>query len=220
MKDQSKPTRDQNADVKEAVSAFMDSELSAEELDALLAKDASQWASSFDQLHSVNHAIHHENSPLTVDTQSFLAGMHDKMAMEEVAAAQADNVVSMTTSRVSERVEHSTERRKPTKLFGGVMFGGAIAASVAFAVVLGGNLLLNPNGGSEPSVDQVANTFEADTQIAPIESLKDDSALANNERLQEYLKRHAEQSALTSGQGMMPMARVVSYPTETSEQEK
>ncbi|ADZ90147.1 hypothetical protein [Marinomonas mediterranea] len=220
MKDQSKPTRDQNADVKEAVSAFMDSELSAEELDALLAKDASQWASSFDQLHSVNHAIHHENSPLVVDTQSFLAGMHDKMAMEEAAAGQSDNVVSMTTSRVSERVEHSTGRRKPTKLFGGVMFGGAIAASVAFAVVLGGNLLLNPNGGSEPSVDQVANTFEADTQIAPIESLKDDSALANNERLQEYLKRHAEQSALTSGQGMMPMARVVSYPTETSEQEK
>ncbi|TDP00491.1 sigma-E factor negative regulatory protein [Marinomonas balearica] len=234
MKDQSKHTGMQNTDLKnnelqstelpEVLSAFMDSELSADELDRLLEKDASQWASDFDRLHRVNHAIHHEASPLEIDTQSFLQSMHNKMAQEEASVAHAENVVPIPeASKVRNLSEPSTKNtgaRKPTWLFGGAVFGGALAASVAFVVVLGGNLLLDNGVGKDQGVEQVANNLDVNSQIAPIESLKNNSGLENNERLQEYLKRHAEQSALTSGQGMMPMARVVSYPAPSSTQEK
>ena len=46
----------------------------------------------------------------------------------------------------------------------------------------------------------------------PLTALSAEEALENNERLQNYLRQHAQQASMTVGQGMIPMAKVVGYP--------
>ena len=94
-----------------------------------------------------------------------------------------------------------------------MLSGVAIAASVTFVIIFGGNALLTTDTISPNLMAEVRSPVN-NLVITPLSELNKESLLVDNVRLQNYLRQHAEQAAMTVGQGMIPMARVVSYPIQ------
>ncbi|MCR8923305.1 RseA family anti-sigma factor [Dasania sp. GY-MA-18] len=118
--------------------------------------------------------------------------------------------------------------------------GFAVAASVAMAIVVGGQSFINSDAGVTPVVDTLAtannsgrvypaqlaasgvgNVTVAATlnqqSIMPGTGLSkavEQGDLTAEQRLHQYMLEHTEQSALNNGQGMINFARVVSYEAQ------
>jgi len=98
--------------------------------------------------------------------------------------------------------------------------GMSIAASVAFVVVIGSQLAMP---GAQDSMNSVASksseeivkptdVVRGETMVAQqLDNLSEEELRQAQDRLNDYLKRHAQDSALGQGQTAMPFARVVNF---------
>ncbi|SBS28270.1 hypothetical protein MAQ5080_01059 [Marinomonas aquimarina] len=198
----------------DSLSAFLDNEATQADIEALLASDINVLADKLDHYAQIQQAIQPDHAVLIEDSGAFLAQMHSKLEQgkAETNVVAFPNQPSQATPPAKlEQLElphmSPTAHRSRRSLFSGL----AVAASVAFVVVLGGNLLLQGDSNNTTPTF-AASTAPQATPVEPITALSPEEALQNNERLQNYLRQHAQQASMTAGQGMIPMAKVVGYP--------
>jgi len=104
--------------------------------------------------------------------------------------------------------------------------GLSVAASVAFAVVIGARF--NPLTETQPGLELADKTtvevvtpdvtkFTSQSMVAQapeaIEGLNEKELQEAQQRLNSYLKQHAQDSAIGQGKTAMPFARVVNFET-------
>lgn len=87
----------------------------------------------------------------------------------------------------------------------------AVAAAVAFAVVLGYQMLNAPGEEANPAVVAVP---PAVTPVVDVGQGAVNAALINRRRLDAYMLHHAQHRALNERVGVIPIARVVSFESE------
>ncbi len=198
----------------DSLSAFLDNEATLADIDQLLASDPMHLAQKVDRYQDIHQALQPDAEVLISDSGDFLAQMHRKMEQ----TTQESNVVVFPNQGAlatkPEKLEQvhlpNLENNAPhTKR---AFFSGlAVAASVAFVVVLGGNAWLSDDQSFSSNNIVTAQTSTI-KPAQPLTALSAEEALENNERLQNYLRQHAQQASMTVGQGMIPMAKVVGYP--------
>lgn len=203
----------------DSLSAFLDNEATHADIEVLLASDIDSLADKLDHYSQIQQAIQPDHALLIEDSGAFLAQMHAKL--EQVK--QETNVVAFpkqpTQLLKSEKLAQ-VELPNISQVSGSKrsFFSGlAVAASVAFVVVLGGNVLLDNDSAATATATFAASNAAQMTPTEPITALSAEEALHNNERLQNYLRQHAQQASMTVGQGMIPMAKVVGYPQGTGQ---
>ncbi|GAB3489285.1 sigma-E factor negative regulatory protein [Marinomonas epiphytica] len=187
------------------LSALMDNEASEQDIDALLAvmseNEAQQEAFTEQLAHYSAQQQGFRSDRGLIETSSLIANVRQAIIEEETLERSA-KVVSL------QQVAESSEKQSVSTKWA-VASGFAVAASVAFVVVLTGNVLLAPSDQSPT----LAETFKSDenvTQELVAQSQADDLSI-NSARLQSYLRAHTEEATQTVGQGMIPMARVVNF---------
>lgn len=200
----------------DSLSAFLDNEATHADIEALLASDIQDLTDKLDHYSQIQQAIQPDQALLIENSGAFLAQMHAKLEQGK----QETNVVAFPKQNTqllkSEKLEQ-VELPNMSQVTGSrrSFFSGlAVAASVAFVVVLGGNLLLEGDGATTIPTFAASHAPQV-TPAEPIMALSAEEALENNERLQNYLRQHAQQASMTVGQGMIPMAKVVGYPQGT-----
>ncbi|WP_163835051.1 sigma-E factor negative regulatory protein [Spartinivicinus ruber] len=216
----------------ESLSAFIDGEASELEIHRLLKQsqdDDGVRQTSF-RYHLIGEAMRHETHQFSaIDISSAVS-----TAIKEEPALQVSSGNGAEKSAVGRWLQP--------------LASVAVAASVAFAVVVGVQVFqteqVNQPGqqlaattdqeraaetnakyagaGANP-LSQLASYPEgaapvAATQTAPANSLRllQPQAVdqATQTRIQSYLMQHAEHSALTNGQGILPFARVNKFETQ------
>lgn len=210
-----------NSKTYESLSAFLDNEASQADIEVLLTADKEGLANKLDHYHQIHQSTQLDGEQFIFDSGAFLSGIKDKLKEEmsdsNVVAFPQKNVLQQTN--VDAEFSELEEQNDDPQVSHRPMWGGlAVAASVAVAVVMGGNLLL---GGSSTDVttpvfatNSVPVVEQNSISIQNIDGVAD---LENNERLKNYLRQHAQQASMTVGQGMIPMARVVSYPQDVKQ---
>lgn len=201
------------ARVGESVSSLLDDHCEAEDLDFLLEQEAQTWQKTMQSYAYVSKVMQSKEAVADVAEFDLVARVSLAIATEPVKENSIDhtNVVDFASAKAEDvpLKNDSAERLSWRSAMGGL----AIAASVAFVVVLGGNTLLDTNNIDAGSSQLVA--VEADFDVGvELKQLEIASLDVHNERLQSYLRQHAEQATMAAGQGMIPMARVVSYSIE------
>ena len=113
----------------------------------------------------------------------------------------------------------------------GWVASGAVAASVAFAVLLGARFLEAPDSTSAPAVAAVDTPAATavpvvapvaepsaraalESAVASVESepVVDEARLREaQQRLHDYVMQHSQQAAMGNGNGLLPFARATSY---------
>lgn len=199
----------------DSLSAFLDNEADAADIEALLAADMDVLASKVDRYHLIHQSLQPDSESLTLDSAEFLASIHHKLEQEvsdsNVVAFPGQNMAPAPRPR-PETLE-APQATAPLKRGRSLFAGLAVAASMAFVVVLGGNLLLEGESSVAPSTYATTFVDEATPQVVqPVNQISIEQALQDNARLQNYLRQHAQQASMSAGQGMIPMAKVVSYP--------
>lgn len=198
-------------DIHSSLSAMFDGEATEQDLDRLIDEDSVELSRQLEAYHLIQQALHKESS-VAVGLEGSLmlriragidvdASFPEEQSPEEQSANNllpfvlpSENKVSRPTWRVA-------------------LSSVAVAASVAFVVILGGNEFLTPDGATSNLVAEVRSPSN-NMVVTPLAELDKDALQIDNVRLQNYLRQHAEQAAMTVGQGMIPMARVVSYPVK------
>ncbi|WP_394182523.1 sigma-E factor negative regulatory protein [Marinomonas posidonica] len=185
-----------------SLSAMFDGEATEQDIAALLAQNSGVLARQLEGFHAIQQCLH-KDEQLAVGLQdNLLTRIHDILEAEgetQESPELAAQVVSLPQSNINWKM-----------MFSGV----AMAASVAFMVVFGGNLLLN-SGVPQPSLTADVFPAKATQPVAtPLAELNQQVLPLDNVKLQQYLRQHAEQATMTVGQGMIPMARVVNYPVQ------
>ncbi|MGO3346600.1 MAG: sigma-E factor negative regulatory protein [Marinomonas sp.] len=188
--------------VSERLSAMFDDEANTQDIDILLQQDVAELDSQMEAFNLIQATLHKE-SDTDVFTGLNLAALVSAQIANEESQEVTNNVVPLLKTT-----------KKAVPVTRSLWTGFAVAASVAFIVVLGGNLILDADSVTTPelaSTTSPAKTHEV-SSVASLSELKQSPMDVDSLRLQNYLRQHAEQSAMTVGQGMIPMARVVSYP--------
>ncbi|MBJ7536917.1 hypothetical protein [Marinomonas transparens] len=208
-------TQNDNAqEVLASLSAMFDDEATTQDIDCLLGRDSASLSCQLESFHLIQQTLHKEAAVDVGLGDSLVSRVRSQLDLEAqlddqlgtVSAQRLSNVVQLPL--VEQALAEETKATRPA--WYGMFAGVAVAASVAFVIVLGGNVLQAPVM-LETNVAQQASP-ENNAVVTPLADLSKDTLQADNLRLQNYLRQHAEQSAMTVGQGMMPMARVVSYP--------
>ncbi|CUB05286.1 hypothetical protein [Marinomonas fungiae] len=198
----------------DSLSAFLDNEATPTDIEILLNSDINDLASKLDHYHQIQQAIQPDQVSLIDDSGAFLAQMHAKLEQGKpdtnVVAFPKQNTHLLKSEKLEQVALPNLSQSHGSKrsFFSGL----AVAASVAFVVVLGGNVLLEGGSATTKTPTFAATSTPQVTPLEPITALSAEEALQNNERLQNYLRQHAQQASMTVGQGMIPMAKVVGYP--------
>jgi sigma-E factor negative regulatory protein RseA len=209
----------------QCLSDFIDDTLPSEDLDYLLEQDSKDWESRLNA-YALSKAVMGNTAPST-DLASFdiLSGVRegikdilpDDEGHESAGlglSQQNDNIVNLKDQKNS--VESQFDNRiKPSKKSHVItvkMF--AMAASVAFIAVLAGQLFIGQETPGYINSSAVASLDQSNAILESPQDIKTLSLDVNNERLQSYLRQHTEQATMAIGQGMIPMARVVSFSVE------
>lgn len=134
------------------------------------------------------------------------------------------DISSAVSQAISE--EPATEMASDKKPWFKAVAGLSVAASVAFAVVIGArfNPLTETTGNVElasktqvqtmaPDVAQLKSPSMVAQTPQAIEGLDEKELQAAQQRLNSYLKQHAQDSAIGQGKTAMPYARVVNFET-------
>lgn len=169
-----------------------------------------------------------ENNPEMRDTWSRYHAGRDAMKGTESQFLHLDISGSVSAAIQNESMD-SNENASNKSWFKAVA-GLGIAASVTFAVVLGARF--NPLVETAPG-QQLANQSEVKMVKPSVQSLPSASMIAQSptnvenldeeqlqqaqERLNSYLKQHAQDSALGQGRTAMPYARVVNFEKSTNQ---
>jgi len=185
-----------------SLSAMFDGEATEQDIAALLAQDSGVLARQLEGFHAIQQYLHKDEQLAVGLNNNLLTRIHDTLEAEgetQELPELAAQVVSLPQSKINWKV-----------MFSGV----AMAASVAFMVVFGGNLLLNSDVSQPPLTAEVSPVKGAQPVATPLAELNQQALPLDNVKLQQYLRQHAEQATMTVGQGMIPMARVVNYPVQ------
>jgi len=189
-----------------SLSAMFDGEANEKDIESLLKEDTVNTSHKLESLHLIQQALHKESTTVVGLKGSFVSSVRAQIDAEDLMNhSQAEN------SQDNVIVFPEAEQNKPAWK---MMFSSlAIAASVTFVVIFGGNTLLSFDGVDVNTLAEV-NTPIAEESVTALAELNKEALPADSIRLQHYLRQHAEQATMTVGQGMIPMARVVSYPVE------
>lgn len=185
-----------------SLSAMFDGEATDQDIELLLNQNSDELGGQLDAFHLIQHAFHKDSEMPYGLQSSFVSNMWSAIDAEE---AEGDSNLI-----VFPQVAKGKESKSTWK----VMFSSvAVAASVTFVVIFSGNALLTPDTQNINVTAETTSILE-NTAVASLADLNKSALPNDNIRLQHYLRQHAEQAAITVGQGMIPMARVVSYPVE------
>lgn len=192
-----------------SLSAMFDGEASERDIERLLQADSAELSRQLESFHLIQQTLH-KDSAVTL-------GLADSLLLRVRAEIDKEDLqVKQSNTSLEEKVlpfvlpEKATSSRPNWRV---MLSGVAVAASVSFVVILGGNGLLTSDTAQTNVVAEV-RTPSPNMIVTPLAQLDKDTLQADNIRLQHYLRQHAEQAAMTVGQGMIPMARVVSYPVK------
>ena len=208
--------QEQNDRLAESLSSLFDDNCEAAEIDEILEQDAKEWQEKM-------HAYALTSSILSSDNQvdhlatDLVARVREGIEkLEDEDAKQGENVVSFDqfqAPQTSPVTEDKAPKESKVHFIKQTVSGLAMAASVAFVVIGGGSYLLEGETNSQTPALAQAPSLALPIDVKPLQQVSAEVEL-DNKRLQSYLRQHAEQSTMAAGQGMLPMARVVSYPVE------
>ena len=204
-----------------SLSALLDGEATHDDIEHLLQCDSAELSRRLEGYHSIHHALHKETFGFELGDSLLLrvqSGLAAEMNLEEDKnQEQGENVVHFLAPKAERTAfvdpglmgtKKSTEKvfRWPTFLS-----GMAVAASVSFMIVWGSQMAFLSNDVPSNLLAS-ANVSSSNMVITPLTESAYQPMQFDEVRLQNYLRQHAEQAAMTVGQGMIPMARIVSYP--------
>lgn len=190
-----------------SLSAMFDGEASDQDIERLLKADQAALSHQLESFHLVQQTLH-KDSNVAVGLQGDLVSrIRTKIDAEDAALDREQGTLKNAPLPFL-----LPEKNKNSRPIWQVMLSSvAVAASVTFVVIFGGNVLLAPDAIAPNLMANVHSPVD-NLVVTPLAELNKDALLVDNVRLQNYLRQHAEQAAMTVGQGMIPMARVVSYP--------
>ncbi|WP_034872594.1 sigma-E factor negative regulatory protein [Endozoicomonas montiporae] len=227
-----KPSHNHARDrLNESLSATLDGQASELEMRRVLEKLGSDddLRATARRYQLVGDSIRHETSQfLNIDLS---AGIRDRVAQEEVTHQKLDQPLIQPTEKKGNVVSLLDN-------WWSSMGRVAVAASVAFAVIVG---LRNFNQVEE--VHTVADVSDQATLTQPLQIARNEygasgiragyssrqhntitpeqlaqaqnvASRATRERFRAYALQHAEMSAVQGGQGMLPFARLTSFDTQ------
>jgi sigma-E factor negative regulatory protein RseA len=201
---------DHSLDKCSSLSAMFDGEATQKDVEYLLNADGGELSRQLESFHLIQQTLHKDSKVAVGLEDSLVLGIRAKIEAEDLAneSVSADNkLIPFVFPSEKGNVKASRPAWK-------VMFSSvAVAASVTFLVILGGNVVLTPDAASLNVIADVQSPATNNAVIS-LADLKKDRPQVDNVRLQNYLRQHAEQASMTVGQGMIPMARVVSYPVK------
>jgi sigma-E factor negative regulatory protein RseA len=193
-----------------SLSAMFDGEASELDIERLLHADSAELSRQLEHFHLIQQTLH-KDSMVTLGLEDSLL-LRVRAELDKDDELQAEEPVISLEKNVLPFV--SPQKASPSRPKWRVMLSGvAVAASVSFVIILGGNGLLTSDTVHTNAVAEV-RTPTSNMIVTPLAELDKEVLQADNIRLQHYLRQHAEQAAMTVGQGMIPMARVVSYPVK------
>ncbi|MEL0638182.1 RseA family anti-sigma factor [Marinomonas sp. TI.3.20] len=198
-------SNDSKQAVLESLSAMFDDEANEQDLHDLLKQDSAELNKQMEAFHLIQQSLRKDSgSEAEIDHGFNFAERVSLQLDEEMHQSPANNLVALMPM-LEEKI---IPKKRP------LWAGFAIAASVAFVVVLGGDLILDTGSTSTTALAAKTTPNNLHTHVASLSDLKKQPMDANNLRLKNYLRQHAEQATMTAGQGMIPMARIASYPTK------
>lgn len=206
--------------LRESVSAVMDGEASELELRRVLSRDNTDVVNNtWSRYHAVKNVLHNSDNELSFRNWDISQQISEAVADEPLAAVKKANSAGLSWMRP--------------------VAGFAVAASVAFAVVVGvqsiqpGGIDADPSSlSSQPAVASrvyplqssspqasgnvlVGANFAGQNDLPGARATSKAAAdLEAQKRLEKYLLRHTERAALNNGRGMISFARVASFETE------
>lgn len=209
--------QEQNDRLAESLSSLFDDHCDASEIDEILEQDAKEWQmkmQSYALTSSVLHSDNHQDFA-EMDLVSRVRDGINKLDNED--ASLGENVVALDKFQVPEQpqiaAKNNAANEPKVHFLKQAVTGLAMAASVAFVVIGGGSYLLEGEPQEAAPAFAQAPNLALPIDVKPLQQVNVELN-SDNKRLQSYLRQHAEQSTMAAGQGMLPMARVVSYPVE------
>ncbi|MBR7889444.1 hypothetical protein J9B83_10875 [Marinomonas sp. A79] len=198
-------------------SAMLDGEATEQDIEQLLQMDSAELATQAEGFHLIQQVMHKE-ADMSVGLEGhFMERVRAGIDAEDDADLNVNNMDSKVLNftapvKVDSTFDIETNATHAKRTDWRMMLSGmAVAASVTFVIMVGSNQLLAPNSSSAHLLAEVRLPAQQNA-LAPLDKLDRDVLQIDDVRLQHYLRQHAEQAAMTVGQGMIPMARVVSYP--------
>jgi len=211
----------------DSLSAMFDDEASEQDLQRLLEADES-LDKPMQAFHLIQQSLHQELAISAGVSVNLVSRVRTQIEQEDQQATLDYNVQTSTVTSIvqgslvsqqtlvkgasSDAIED--ESTSKIKSVWSLWPSLATAASVAVVVVFTGNYFMAPN--NIPTQVAVVETPQTNVTlpVTTLSELNKQPLDADNQRLQSYLRQHAEQATISAGQGIIPMARLVSYPTE------
>ncbi|PYF78335.1 MULTISPECIES: sigma-E factor negative regulatory protein [Marinomonas] len=195
-------------DVLPSLSAMFDGEATEQDLECLLNADSQDVSRQLESFHLIQQTLHKESSVAVGLEGSLLSRIRAELDVDASFPDVQDNTEGSNLLPFVLPTESSSVSRPAWRM---ALSSVAIAASVTFVVIFAGNQFLT----SEPQIQKLTADVSSSLPnmvVTPLAELDSEASQFDNEKLQHYLRQHAEQATMTVGQGMIPMARVVSYP--------
>ena len=203
--------KNSSEEVLSSLSAMFDGEATEQDLERLIDGNSAELSRQLESYHLIQQALHKDSS--------VAVGLEDRLMLRIRAGIDVDASFPEEQSSEEQNANNllpfvlPSENKASRSTWRVALSSVAVAASVAFVVILGGNELLTPDTTTPNLVAEVRSPSN-NMVVTPLAELDKDALQIDNVRLQNYLRQHAEQAAMTVGQGMIPMARVVSYPVK------
>ena len=198
--------------LKESISALVDDESSELELRRILAQTHDEEVTScWNRYHQQKAGLNNEQAQWAdVDLLTGINGVLD---------SEDEGLTELSEPLESDSNDYSEEKvsRLPVRWWQ----GAAVAASVAFAVIVSVQYAPHSPGNTPVVVDHKVDQATV-TQVAGVDRSEEIVFSEEHaERLNEYLMKHTGHAALNSGSSVLPFARLTSFEplreTETSE---
>ncbi|MDE8601920.1 sigma-E factor negative regulatory protein [Marinomonas sp. RSW2] len=203
------PENDSPPEMLSSLSAMFDGEASEQDIERLVKGDHAALSRQLESFHLIQQTLH-KDSDVAVGLQDSLVS-RIRVEIDNDDTDTEKQKVRLGNAPIPFVVPIKNNASRP--VWQVMLSGVAIAASVTFVIIFGGNALLTTDINSPNLMAEVRSPAN-NLVITPLSELNKESLLVDNVRLQNYLRQHAEQAAMTVGQGMIPMARVVSYPIQ------
>ena len=203
------PENDSPPEMLSSLSAMFDGEASEQDIERLVKGDHTALSRQLESWHLIQQTLH-KDSDVAVGLQNSLVS-RIRVEIDNDDSYTEEQKVGLGNAPIPFVLPIKNNVSRP--IWQVMLSGAAIAASVTFVIVFGGNALLTTDTISPNLMAEVRSPAN-NLVITPLSELNKESLLVDNVRLQNYLRQHAEQAAMTVGQGMIPMARVVSYPIQ------